>query len=45
MTMILVTMFGEKDAGWINIVVMVPLLLLFGEVTPKTIRKGLGLIS
>ena len=37
MTMILVTMFGEKDAGWINIVVMVPLLLLFGEVTPKTI--------
>lgn len=37
MTMILVMMFGEADAGWINIVVMVPLLLLFGEVTPKTI--------
>lgn len=37
MTMILVTAFGEADAGWINVVVMVPLLLLFGEVTPKTI--------
>ena len=37
MTMILVHAFGEADAGWINIVVMVPLLLLFGEVTPKTI--------
>jgi putative hemolysin len=37
MTMILVTAFGEADAGWINVLVMVPLLLLFGEVTPKTI--------
>ncbi|MBE2259418.1 MAG: DUF21 domain-containing protein [Rhodobacteraceae bacterium] len=37
MAMILVMVFGEADAGWINIVVMVPLLLLFGEVTPKTI--------
>ena len=37
MTMILVRAFGEADAGWINVVVMVPLLLLFGEVTPKTI--------
>ena len=37
MTMILVRAFGEEDAGWINVVVMVPLLLLFGEVTPKTI--------
>ncbi|HRD94100.1 MAG TPA: CNNM domain-containing protein, partial [Accumulibacter sp.] len=37
MAMILVMLFGEADAGWINIVVMVPLLLLFGEVTPKTI--------
>ena len=37
MTMILVKAFGEADAGWINVVVMVPLLLLFGEVTPKTI--------
>ena len=37
MTMILVTAFGAEDAGWINVLVMVPLLLLFGEVTPKTI--------
>ncbi|HAY26219.1 MAG TPA: hypothetical protein DCY47_01600, partial [Candidatus Accumulibacter sp.] len=37
MTMILITAFGEDDAGWINVLVMVPLLLLFGEVTPKTI--------
>ncbi|MEF8702506.1 MAG: hemolysin family protein [Candidatus Accumulibacter sp. UW26] len=37
MTMILVTAFGEDDAGWINVLIMVPLLLLFGEVTPKTI--------
>ncbi|MBK8888857.1 MAG: HlyC/CorC family transporter [Dechloromonas sp.] len=37
MTMILIHAFGEADAGWINVVVMVPLLLLFGEVTPKTI--------
>ena len=37
MTMILVTAFGAEDAGWINVLIMVPLLLLFGEVTPKTI--------
>ena len=36
MTGILLMLFGE-DAGWINILVMVPLLLLVGEVTPKTI--------
>ena len=34
---ILLMVFGEADAGWLNIVVMVPLLLLVGEVTPKTI--------
>ena len=33
---ILLMLFGN-DAGWINILVMVPLLLLVGEVTPKTI--------
>lgn len=33
---ILVTFYGETDAGWINILVMVPILLLVGEVTPKT---------
>ncbi len=37
MTVILATLYGTDDAGWINLLVMVPLLLLFGEVTPKTI--------
>ena len=37
MAAILLTIFGAEDASWINIVVMVPLLLLVGEVTPKTI--------
>ena len=35
---ILVNLYGDDDrAGWINILVMFPLLLLVGEVTPKTI--------
>lgn len=34
---ILVALYGAEYAGWINVVVMVPLLLLLGEVTPKTI--------
>jgi putative hemolysin len=34
---ILVNLYGTERAGLINILVMVPLLLLFGEVTPKTI--------
>ncbi|MCB1761582.1 MAG: HlyC/CorC family transporter [Gammaproteobacteria bacterium] len=37
MTGILLLLFGNQDVGWINILVMVPLLLLIGEVTPKTI--------
>jgi CBS domain containing-hemolysin-like protein len=37
MTGILVSLYGAERAGWISILVMVPLLLLFGEVTPKTI--------
>ena len=37
MASILLVIFGEKDVGWINILVMVPLLLLIGEITPKTI--------
>ena len=37
MTGILVTLYGVERAVWISILVMVPLLLLFGEVTPKTI--------
>lgn len=34
---ILVVLYGGEDGGWINLIVMVPLLLLIGEVTPKTI--------
>lgn len=37
MTAILLLLFGEADVGWLNILIMVPLLLLIGEVTPKTI--------
>lgn len=37
MTVILVMLYGEDNAGWIALFVMVPLLLMFGEVTPKTI--------
>lgn len=37
MTLILVKLYGQDNAGWITIFVMVPLLLVFGEVTPKTI--------
>ena len=37
MTVILVNLYGTEHAGWINLLVMIPLLLLFGEVTPKTI--------
>lgn len=37
MTAILMVLYSPDSAGWINILVMVPLLLLFGEVTPKTI--------
>ncbi|MGB5452230.1 MAG: hemolysin family protein [Sedimenticolaceae bacterium] len=37
MTGILLLIFGGQDVGWINILIMVPLLLLIGEVTPKTI--------
>jgi len=34
---ILLMLFPAEDVGWINIIIMVPLLLLIGEVTPKTI--------
>ncbi|SHE21714.1 hemolysin family protein [methanotrophic endosymbiont of Bathymodiolus puteoserpentis (Logatchev)] len=37
MTIILVKLYGQEDAGWITLLLMVPLLLVFGEVTPKTI--------
>jgi CBS domain containing-hemolysin-like protein len=38
---ILLLLFSEQDVGWINIAIMVPLLLLIGEVTPKTIAVGI----
>ncbi len=37
MAAILVNLYSDGQAGWVNLLVMVPLLLLFGEVTPKTI--------
>ncbi len=37
MAAILLILVGAEDAGWVNILVMVPMLLLMGEVTPKTI--------
>jgi CBS domain containing-hemolysin-like protein len=48
---ILVNLYGEARAGWINILIMFPLLLLLGEVTPKTIavsnpvRISAGLVA
>jgi Mg2+/Co2+ transporter CorB len=37
MTAILVHLYSEEQVFLLNILIMVPLLLLFGEVTPKTI--------
>lgn len=37
MTAILVSLYGVERAALVSVLVMVPLLLLFGEVTPKTI--------
>ena len=37
MATILLSLYGPENAEWINVIIMVPLLLLFGEVTPKTI--------
>jgi len=48
---ILVVLYGVERAGWINVLIMFPLLLLFGEVTPKTIavsnpvRISAGLVA
>jgi putative hemolysin len=36
MAALMIILVGEEDAGWLNILIMVPLLLLVGEVTPKT---------
>jgi CBS domain containing-hemolysin-like protein len=43
MAAILLLLFGDADIGWLNIVIMVPLLLLIGEVTPKTIAVSFPL--
>lgn len=40
MTVILFALYGEAKAGVIAILLMLPLLLLFGEVTPKTIAAS-----
>jgi CBS domain containing-hemolysin-like protein len=51
MTGMLVILYGEERAGLINVLVMVPLLLLLGEITPKTIavsnpvRVSTGLVA
>lgn len=36
MAAILLMFFTEEETRWVNLFVMVPMLLLFGEVTPKT---------
>jgi len=51
MTALLVALYGDARAGVISILVMVPLLLAFGEITPKTIavsnptRVSAGLVA
>ena len=51
LTSILVTLYGSEKAGAISIAVMLPLILLCGEVTPKTIavanpvRFAAGLVA
>ncbi len=48
---ILFYLYGDERAGLVNVLVMFPLLLLFGEVTPKTIavsnpvRISAGLVA
>lgn len=37
MTTILIHLYSEEEVVLLNLLIMVPLLLLFGEVTPKTI--------
>ncbi|MBF0190600.1 MAG: HlyC/CorC family transporter [Magnetococcales bacterium] len=34
---LLITFLGGEENWWVNIFVMLPILLLFGEITPKTI--------
>ncbi|WP_158498851.1 hemolysin family protein [Magnetospira sp. QH-2] len=48
---IMITLYGPERGGLVNVLVMFPLVLLFGEVTPKTIavsnpmRLSAGLVS
>jgi CBS domain containing-hemolysin-like protein len=50
-TGLLVSLYGEERAGVVSVLVMVPLLLVFGEITPKTIavsnpvRISAGLVA
>jgi len=37
MASILISLYGIEKAPWVTLIVMVPLLLVFGEITPKTI--------
>ncbi|MDH3664540.1 MAG: DUF21 domain-containing protein, partial [Alphaproteobacteria bacterium] len=37
---ILIALYGPERGGWINVLVMFPLILLLGEVTPKTIAAS-----
>jgi CBS domain containing-hemolysin-like protein len=37
---ILIALYGPERAGWFNILIMFPLILLLGEVTPKTIAAS-----
>ena len=34
---LLIRLFGGEAEWWVNILIMLPLLLLFGEITPKTL--------
>ncbi len=42
---ILVTLYGEHRAAVLSIIFMVPLVLLFGEMTPKTIAVSIRCVS
>ena len=51
LTGMLVTLYGPERAGVISVVIMLPLILLCGEVTPKTlavsnpVRFGAGMVA
>ena len=47
LTAVLIIKFFQKETPWINIAIVLPILLLFGEITPKTIalRNNIGFSS